>query len=352
MHNPRALLAGLSLLALAATCQQSPTLHDQPQPTPATSADKFLIPDPSWDCGMPQGIPVSEQGATVLQAKLDIDQVYDVGTTPFGKRQVIVLKGGTFSSDITEGTVMPGGLDFQLTLSNGTIEVEQILMLKSSDGRYILSRSAGVGTSSDVRIVSDFEAPTNSPAARLNTGKYVTRRSVDIASKSITLTVHDASSIPTADAAHTLRINKPTDAPPQPWDYRHAVQGERQGDTITTESVSLAPSQQVGPSKRGSRNIIPITGGTLSGLVSGKVLPGGADYQNLTTQPTIDARYLWQTDDGQIIIVRNTTGIGQLVPTFETSVTGKFDWLNTGKYLSSNPRLGGGGVSISMYKSN
>ena len=29
------------------------------------------------------------------------------------------------------------------------------------------------------------------------------------------------------------------------------------------------------------------------------VLPGGADYQNLANPPTIDARYLWQTSDGE-----------------------------------------------------
>ena len=74
--------------------------------------------------------------------------------------------------------------------------------------------------------------------------------------------------------------------------------------------MSLGASLSVGTSKRGRRNIIPITGGNVTGDITGKVLAGGADYQNLSNPMTIDARYLWQTNDGEIIIVRNAGPIG------------------------------------------
>ena len=57
---------------------------------------------------------------------------------------------------------------------------------------------------------------------------------------------------------------------------------------------------------------------------------------------TIDARYLWQTNDGEIIIVRNAGPFGSLVPTFEARADGKYSWLNSGTYLSSKSRNGGG----------
>ena len=81
-----------------------------------------------------------------------------------------------------------------------------------------------------------------------------------------------------------------------------------------------------------------------------KVVPGGADYQNLA-EMTIDARYLWETDDGEIIIVRNAGPFSSLVPTFETNADGKYSWLNSGKYLSSGPGMVAGGVTLTMYKS-
>ena len=106
---------------------------------------------------------------------------------------------------------------------------------------------------------------------------------------------------------------------------------------LIVESVGLSPSQRVGPSKRGTRNIIPITGGSLSGRITGKVLSGGADYQNLSAPPAIDARYLWQA--------------GGLVPTFETRVDCPYAWLDTGLYQSSNPGIADGGMKITMYDS-
>ena len=92
----------------------------------------------------------------------------------------------------------------------------------------------------------------------------------------------------------------------QPWNYRSKGASEQQGEILNTENVTLGPSQRVGESKRGMRNII--TGGTVSGRVGGKVLMGGADYQILTPPATIDAHYLWHADDGEIITVRGRPG--------------------------------------------
>ena len=83
----------------------------------------------------------------------------------------------------------------------------------------------------------------------------------------------------------------------------------------------------------------------------GKVLSGGADYQNLANPATIDARYLWQTSDGEVIIVRNGGSFGLLAPSFEVRVGSKYEWLNKGLYLSSNPGPGSGGIGLTFYES-
>ena len=76
----------------------------------------------------------------------------------------VALEGTTSGPKFT-GTVMTGALDFELTLSHGTVEVEQIFVFNTSDGKYIYSRNAGVGADAkDVRIVMDFEAPVGSSA--------------------------------------------------------------------------------------------------------------------------------------------------------------------------------------------
>jgi len=198
----------------------------------------------------------------------------------------------------------------------------------------------------------DFEAPNAGSSAWLNSGKYVARRVLNESTKTLTMRVYDVSAVTVvANPASVVRIRKPEGVRNQPWDYRRADPSEKQGNVLVTETVSLNPSQTVGASKRGNRNIIPITGGELSGRITGKVLFGGADYQSRPDPPAIDARYLWQTSDGDIIIVRNA-GSGTLVPTFEVRTDSRYAWLNTGYYLSSPPGIRPGGVGITIYESN
>lgn len=302
---------------------------------------------------MPDGIPSPESGTLVFEAEMKLDRIVNVGKTPFGTRQVAVAQDGMVSGAKVSGSVMPGALDFELKLSNGVIEIEQILMLKTTDGKYIYLRTAGTGAdSNDVRVVLDFEAPNTSDFAWLNSGKFVGRRVLSAAAKTMTMRVYDVSGVTIAtDAASVIRINKPAGVAEQPWDARKAAPSEKQGAQLIVETVTLSPSQSVGASKRGNRNVIPITGGELAGRISGKVLPGGADYQNLSNPATIDARYLWQANDGEVIIVRNAGPFGGLVPTFEARSDGPYAWLNNGSYLSSNPGMKPGGVGITMYES-
>lgn len=321
--------------------------------TRARGLAEVLVPHESWACGMPEGIPIPENGALVFEARMQLGGVHDVGQTRYGDRQVAVVQDGVLSGERLSGSVSPGALDFELKLSNGVIEVEQILVLRASDGQYIYVRAAGTGPdSTDIRIVMDFEAPNESPHAWLNSGQYVGRRVLDPAAGTMTLRVYDVSGLPAGtDSENAVRIDKPAGVPAQPWDYRRAAPSEMRGDELITEAVTLSPSLSVGPSKRGNRNIIPITGGEVTGRISGRVLAGGADYQNLSPPATIDARYLWQTDDGEIIVIRNAGAFGSLVPTFEARIDGRYAWLNTGFYLSSPPGIMPGGVGITMYES-
>ncbi|HEY8521552.1 MAG TPA: DUF3237 family protein [Gammaproteobacteria bacterium] len=316
----------------------------------AQTGSAALIPHPSWDCSMPEGIPAPEAGSLVFEIDIPLERAAAIGRTPYGQRSVAIGLEGSVEGQRLTGTVAPGALDFELVLANGVIEIEQALVLQASDGSYIYARNAGTGPGAhDVRVVMDFEAPNESVHAWLNAGKFVARRTLRAAEKSLHLAVYDVSSVA---AGAGIPIAKPADAPAQPWGYRAKREGEQQGDVLITENVTLAPSQRVGMSKRGERNIIPITGGTVRGRVNGKVLMGGADYQLLAPPPaTIDAHYLWETDDGELVIVRNGGGFGALVPTFEARVDGPYAFLNAGLYLSSNPDRADGGVALTFYES-
>jgi|SRR6187455_379582 hypothetical protein len=318
----------------------------------AQTAQGALIPHATWDCGMPQGIPRPEAGSMVFEIEIPLARAIDVGRTQYGTRRVAIGLEGSVNGPRFSGVVAPGTLDFDLTLANGTIEIEQTLVLKAADGSYVYARNAGTGSNADdVRIVMDFEAPNGGQHEWLNSGQYVARRELNAAAKTLRLRVYDVANVTVGAGSGTRSIAKPAGVPSQPWNYRVKDAAEQQGAMLIAENVTLAASQRVGASKRGDRNIIPITGGTVSGRISGKVLLGGADFQLLTPPATIDAHYLWETNDGEIIIVRNGGTFGALVPTFEARVDGAYAYLNSGSYLSSNPGRGEGGVALTFYES-
>jgi hypothetical protein len=347
-HWPRGLRARV-LAAVGAAIALMPNGHS----VWAQTSSAVLVPHATWDCGMPEGIPSPEAGSLVFELELPLERAVAIGRTPYGERRIAVGLEGTVEGSRLSGAVAAGALDLELTLANGAVEIEQALVLQAADGSFIYARNAGTGASAgDVRVVMDFEAPNESAHAWLNTGKFVARRELRAAQMSLRLRVYDVSSVAVGSANDTrIAIAKPAGVAGQPWGYRAKDASEQQGETLITENVTLAPSQRVGPSKRGNRNIIPITGGTVSGRITGKVLMGGADYQILTPPASIDAHYLWETDDGELIIVRNGGGFGGLVPTFETRVDGPYAYLNTGSYLSSPPGMGQGGVALTFYES-
>jgi len=72
--------------------------------------------------------------------------------------------------------------------------------------------------------------------------------------------------------------------------------------------VTLEPARELGETPLGRRRIIGITGGKFAGpRLSGRVLPGGADWQVIRADGVayLDARYTLETGDGALIYVNN-----------------------------------------------
>jgi hypothetical protein len=121
---------------------------------------------------------------------------------------------------------------------------------------------------------------------------------------------------------------------------------------LYTSRIEIDPPLMVGPVPGGERRIINITGGEFEGpRLSGRVLPGGADWQVVRRDGTaeVEARYTLETADGALIYIDNwgyrhgppevirRLGAGEPVdpseyyfrttPRFETGAA-KYDWLN------------------------
>lgn len=71
--------------------------------------------------------------------------------------------------------------------------------------------------------------------------------------------------------------------------------------------AELAEITELGKTSEGQRRMIGIVGGTFSGRIQGRLLPGGADWQLIRNDGIADisARYPLETDSGARIEVRS-----------------------------------------------
>lgn len=79
---------------------------------------------------------------------------------------------------------------------------------------------------------------------------------------------------------------------------------ERLADCV----IQVGRPIDIGVTPVGRRRLIPILSGRLNGpLLFGRVLPGGADFQLISspTQARIEARYVVETDEGDQIYLEN-----------------------------------------------
>ncbi|MBO9580408.1 MAG: DUF3237 domain-containing protein [Sphingobium sp.] len=114
------------------------------------------------------------------------------------------------------------------------------------------------------------------------------------------------------------------------------------------ELVMLSPALVPGKTPYGSRNMIPITGGTFEGPgIKGTIVPGGWDWQLARADGCTDVKadYMLKTDDGVIINVVNTGALCRpkageapkpvrTSPRFEAPL-GKYEWLGQTAFIGT-----------------
>lgn len=126
--------------------------------------------------------------------------------------------------------------------------------------------------------------------------------------------------------------------------------------------VTLSPALRVGDVGHGGREIIPITGGSVSGpRLSGRILPGGEDWalNGKEGRFTVWARYALELADGTLVTVDNRgmggtapdgRFVGRTVPRFEVA-DGPHAWLRHSIFvgtLTADPA--GAFVDLGFYR--
>lgn len=115
----------------------------------------------------------------IMEVKVKIGNMINVGESKRGVRRVIPITGGSFSGSKIKGEVLPGGEDWQLVRPDGDTELYARYLLKTDDGHVIqvinqvLLHTGEPGKGFYCKSVIDLEAPTNSPYDYLNHAIFI-----------------------------------------------------------------------------------------------------------------------------------------------------------------------------------
>jgi len=71
----------------------------------------------------------------LMRVAADVGEPVTMGGGPLGERRVVAITGGTFEGPRLQGTIVPGGADWQIVRADGVLDI---------DARYALRTEAGV----------------------------------------------------------------------------------------------------------------------------------------------------------------------------------------------------------------
>ncbi|WP_206068781.1 DUF3237 domain-containing protein [Nonomuraea composti] len=75
---------------------------------------------------------------------VELDPILDLGDSPWGRRRVINIVGGSFEGPRLSGVVLPGGADWQVVHADGAISVDTRYTLRTHDGALLYISTSGV----------------------------------------------------------------------------------------------------------------------------------------------------------------------------------------------------------------
>ena len=79
----------------------------------------------------------------LMNVKVALEPVRDLGDTPLGRRRIIGISGGEFSGPRLAGRVLPGGADWQVVRSDGVACLDARYTLETADGALIYVNNKG-----------------------------------------------------------------------------------------------------------------------------------------------------------------------------------------------------------------
>jgi hypothetical protein len=80
----------------------------------------------------------------VFDARIDVAQPWELGSTAAGERRVIAITGGRIEGAEISGAVLPGGADYQIIAPNGLTHLHARYSIETDEGERIYVENTGI----------------------------------------------------------------------------------------------------------------------------------------------------------------------------------------------------------------
>ena len=80
----------------------------------------------------------------MTQIRCEVDALVTLGAAPLGERRYVPLGGGTVRGPELNGTLVEGGIDWQIARADGVLEIAAHSVIRAEDGALIEVKSDGL----------------------------------------------------------------------------------------------------------------------------------------------------------------------------------------------------------------
>jgi len=80
----------------------------------------------------------------IFRVRCEVADILDLGPAPFGHRGVVNLLGGTVSGARLNGRIIPGGSDWQVMATDGSLDIHARYTVESDAGALVQVDSKGM----------------------------------------------------------------------------------------------------------------------------------------------------------------------------------------------------------------
>lgn len=88
--------------------------------------------------------PVTPRLTLLTSVRAQLGEPLELGDTPWGRRRIIPVAGGTFDGPRLSGQVLPGGADWQIVHADGSAAIDTRYTLQTHDGALVSVATRGV----------------------------------------------------------------------------------------------------------------------------------------------------------------------------------------------------------------